>query len=127
LAIVILELSFAVVLQGSACEMMSRPMLQGNVTQSRNTVGIVGYRESVFGNRVVEIHRGSPAEGVLKKGDRVVAVNGDRNCHKTRGEPGEEITLTVSRGSQVFDVSLRRIAVQNLHSSYLNRVFGVTD
>lgn len=122
----LLDLSIAIVLQGST-RPTAQMVLAGTICEVRNTVGIVGYRESVFGNRVVEIHPGSPVEGILQIGDRVLAVNGDKNCHETRGQPGSEITLSVSRGGTTFDVTVRRVAVQDLHMQYLNHIFGVRD
>jgi C-terminal processing protease CtpA/Prc len=122
----LLELSIAILLQSSAGP-MAATMLSGAVCETRNTIGIVGYREALFSNRIVEIHPGSPIEGILQKGDRVLAVDGNRNCHQTCGQPGSEITLTVSRGGTVFDVTVRRIAVQDLHIQYLNHIFGVRD
>ncbi|HEY9775049.1 MAG TPA: hypothetical protein V6C81_14895 [Planktothrix sp.] len=108
-------------------ELCFATILQAGVSLSTNTVGILGYRQSVFGNSVVEIHPGSPVEGILQKGDRIVAVDGNPNCHETRGEPGSAITLTVKRGDRTFDVNVRRVAVQQLHSLYLCHYFGLKD
>jgi C-terminal processing protease CtpA/Prc len=108
-------------------ELCVAALLQTGIIECRGTVGILGYRQSVFGNAIVEIHPGSPVEGVLQKGDRILAVDGNSNSHNTRGEPGAEITLTVKRGAKVFDVHLRRIPVQQLHNTYLCHYFGVTE
>src|ERR1700719_1757188 len=88
-------------------------VLQGNVSEISNTVGILGYRLSVFGHKVVCVHPGSPVEGILKEGDCIVAVDGDNNRQDTRGEPGTEVTLKVLRGSSTFECKARRIPVQD--------------
>jgi C-terminal processing protease CtpA/Prc len=102
-------------------------LLQGSIAHSARTVGVLGYRESLFGHRVVRIHPGSPIEGLLEPGDNVVAVDGNRNNHVTLGQPGSPVTLTVMRGDRIFDVTVKRVAVQDLHSSYLNSYFGVKE
>jgi len=102
-------------------------ILETGVSLSKGTVGILGYRQSLLGHAVIEIHSGSPVEGLLHKGDKVLAIDGDSNRHETRGEPGTKVILTVKRGDRVFDVSVCRIAVQNLHDAYLCHYFGVTE
>jgi C-terminal processing protease CtpA/Prc len=108
-------------------ELCLATVLQTGISLSKGTVGILGYKQSLMGNAVVEIHPGSPVEGLLQKGDRIMAVDGNFNCHQTRGEPGTRITLTVKRGGKLFDVTVRRIAVQDLHNAYLCHYFGVRE
>jgi len=102
-------------------------LLQCSIAQSVRTVGILGYKESVFGHRVRRIHPGSPIEGLLEPGDIVIAVDGNKNNHVTVGQPGAPVTLTIMRNSQTFDVTVKRVAVQELHSGYLNSYFGVRE
>jgi C-terminal processing protease CtpA/Prc len=102
-------------------------LLQCSIAQSVRTVGILGYKESVFGHKILRIHQGSPIEGLLEPGDTVVAVDGDKNNHVTVGEPGAPVTLTVMRERKTFDVTVKRVAVQELHSGYLNGYFGVKE
>jgi hypothetical protein len=102
-------------------------LLLGTVSESRNTVGVLGYRESVLGHKVMVVHPGSPLSGLVQPGDNVVAVNGNKNKYNTRGEPGTSVTLTVKRKRETFDVTVRRVAVQELENRYLNHYFGVND
>lgn len=99
--------------------------LQAQVSLSRGTVGIVGFRQSSFNYSVLEIHPGSPAYGILQVGDRVIAIDGDANRHDATGEPGTSVVITVKRKDKVFDVRFQRVPVQDLHSSYLCRYFNV--
>jgi len=102
-------------------------LLQCSLVQTTKTVGILGYQEAMFSHKIIQIHPGSPIEGVLVPGDHVVAVNGNKHNHVTTGEPGSEVTLTVMRDHKVFDVTVKRIAVQELHNNFLNSYFGFKD
>lgn len=102
-------------------------LLQTGISLSEGTVGILGYKQSVLSGVVLQVHPGSPVAGLIQKGDRVVAIDGDSNCRDTRGEPGSPVTLTVKRNNQLFDVTVRRVAVQALHSAYLCRYFAVPE
>ena len=104
---------------------VSQILLSGEVHHTKDTVGIVGFRWTAFSHRISHIHQGSPAEGVLQIGDEIIAIDGERRKTETRGEPGEPITLTIKRASEVFDVTINRIAVQELQSRSLNKYWGV--
>src|SRR5271168_2071571 len=67
--------------------------LQAGVTITKGTVGIVGFRQSSFNYSVLAIHPGSPAEGVLQVGDKVLAIDGDANRHNATGVPGTSVVL----------------------------------
>lgn len=120
-AMKLMALFTAAVLQSAA----STDLLRTGIVSTEGTVGILGYRQSLFGHKVVAIHPGSPVAGTLRVGDEIIAVNGNNNCHDTRGEPYTAITLTVRRGGLKYDVTFKRIAVQELKSRYLNHYFGV--
>ena len=58
------------------------------------------------GVTVDRVIAGSPAEGVLEAGDRILSVNGNRPAQGLGPEllglkPGDEVTLTVERGGAV--------------------------
>lgn len=101
--------------------------LQCGISEFGNTVGVVGYRESVFGHKVLLVHPGSPLEGKVQPGDGITAVDGNKNNHNTRGEPGTPVTLTVNHNGHEFDLTVRRVPVQALQNRYLNHYFGVKD
>jgi C-terminal processing protease CtpA/Prc len=101
--------------------------LQAGVSFNHGTVGIVGFRQSSFNYSVLAVHPGSPADGVLRVGDKVLAIDGDTNRHDATGEPGTSVVLTVKRGDKVFDATFQRVPVQDLHSDYLCRYFNVKE
>ncbi|MCC6738010.1 MAG: PDZ domain-containing protein, partial [Planctomycetia bacterium] len=69
---------------------------------------------------VAEVFEGGPADGVLRKGDVIRAVDGtptrgmapDAYTAKIRGEAGTPVTLTIVRGGERRDVTLVRREVQ---------------
>ena len=100
-------------------------MLQGNATQTVGGLGIIGVRIGGFSSKIILIHPSSPCEGVLQVGDHIIAIDGYKTKTDTRGIPGEPITLTIKRGSEIFDVTVPRVAVQDLHDKTLNQCWGV--
>lgn len=76
------------------------------------------YRSSDGSLRVSEVLPRSPAAGVLQVDDRILRIDGKplKGLEATavdgmlKGEPGTEVTLTVVRDVQVFDVTLTRKA-----------------
>lgn len=102
-------------------------ILLGSCSHTRGTVGIVGFRWTAGTHKISTIHKGSPAEGLLKPGDQIVAIDHSKRKTDTRGEPGEPIVFTVKRDGEVFDVVINRIAVQELNQRSLNKYWGVDD
>jgi PDZ domain-containing protein len=68
---------------------------------------------------VVQVRKGMPAEGVLRKGDVITGVNGRPvTCHADSADlisalrPGSPVALTVRRGSQVRQLRLTTASIQ---------------
>lgn len=69
---------------------------------------------------VTDVFEGGPAEGILRRGDVIVAVDGratrglapDEYLALIRGEPGTAVTLTILRAGERRDVNLTRRQVQ---------------
>jgi len=66
---------------------------------------------------VVSTEKGRPADGKLLKGDEIVAVDGKPTDDVTevadavkKHKPGENVTFTVTRGTQKLDVTLPTVA-----------------
>jgi carboxyl-terminal processing protease len=65
---------------------------------------------------VTEVMPGSPAENILMKYDRILKVDSTllkgmsvKELNKLLdGEEGSEVTLTINRGTQIFDVTIKR-------------------
>jgi len=87
----------------------------------------------VFANAIdmtITIRRvfyGSPAQqGGIKANDKIIAVNGeemtaydlDKAVSIIRGEPGTEVTLTIYRDGESFDVTCKRAMVETETISY---------
>jgi C-terminal processing protease CtpA/Prc len=100
-------------------------MLAGVVAKT-NTIGIIGVRTGL-NNTISLVHPGSPCERYLRRGDRIVAIDGQRSKTDTKGVPGSTITLTIKRGATEFTIKVHRIAVQDLHDKSLNKYFGLDD
>ena len=81
----------------------------------------------VFANAndlTITVHRvfyGSPAqEGGVRPNDKIIAINGEEvtaydlnyAVSQMRGEPGGEVTLTLLRENELFDVTLTRAVVE---------------
>ena len=72
----------------------------------------------------ITVHRvfyGSPAqEGGVRPNDKIIAINGEEvtaydlnyAVSQMRGEPGGEVTLTLLRENELFDVTLTRAVVE---------------
>jgi len=108
-------------------ELFVATALQASVSETRGTVGIVGFRQSSFNYSVLEVHPGSPAEGILQVGDKVLAIDGDTNRHNATGEPGTDVVITFKRADKIFDATFKRVPVQDLHNAYLCRYFSVKE
>ncbi|MFC1494245.1 S41 family peptidase [Thermodesulfobacteriota bacterium] len=65
---------------------------------------------------VSEVIPGSPSDGVLQPMDRILRINSEKLKNRSvadinsllKGEEGEEITLTINRDIEVFDVTIIR-------------------
>lgn len=65
---------------------------------------------------VSEVIPGSPSDGVLQNLDRILRINSEKLKNRSvsdinrllKGEEGEEITLTINRDIEVFDVTIIR-------------------
>lgn len=83
--------------------------LEGQVSKSSpGAIGIIGVYNTPIGRIVKEVYKDSPAERAgIREGDKILFVNGDR-CGKIKGEPGTEVIITISRGSELYEYILKR-------------------
>ena len=88
-------------------ERINRVVFGASVAQSRDKTGGVALK-------VTEVRPKTPAEGVLKKDDVILSLNGkpvrqipDFVCGMTGAKAGEKISLTVSRGGKRLVRSLK--------------------
>ena len=86
---------------------------------------------------VLEVFPDSPAESILKPLDRILRINSESLKGKSvtevnellRGEEETEITLTLNRDIQIFDVTLtfKKFETQNLIVSKLTETVGLVE
>ncbi|MDE5830497.1 MAG: PDZ domain-containing protein [Clostridia bacterium] len=93
-----------------------------------NFVGIGVYMKANFEKNVVEIVEpidNSPAkEAGLQAGDEILKADGkeykaedlEKLSNNIKGEEGTEVTLTIKRGEEVFDITVKR---RNVHIKYV--------
>jgi len=90
-------------------------LLSGHVSNEKEDIGVIGIREASLSHTISVVRKGTPAEQAgLKKGDKILSSIDEFGKHNIDGIPDTQVTLTIKRDQEIFDVTLTRRGARSL-------------
>lgn len=89
---------------------------------STNDYGVIGVRINCLNNKIIKVYEGSPAEPILKVGDRIIKSKDGSGKPGIDGPPFTLVTLTIKReGGRIEDKVLVRVPYYTLTKEFQDR------